>query len=46
MKTRLFFLLAGFALGATAADYDYPFRNPDLPVEERITDLIGRMTLD
>ncbi len=49
MKTRLFSLLAGLALGAiasSAADYDYPFRNPDLPVEERITDLIGRMTLD
>ena len=23
-----------------------PFQNPDLPVEERITDLIGRMTLE
>ena len=35
--------LAGLVLAAavSAADYDYPFRNPDLPVEERITDLIG-----
>jgi beta-glucosidase len=24
----------------------YPFQNPDLPMEERISDLIGRMTLD
>lgn len=48
MKTRLFIPLAGLALwiAAPAADYDYPFRNPDLPVEERITDLIGRLTLD
>lgn len=48
MKTRLFLPLAGLALGivAPAAGYDYPFRNPDLPVEERITDLIGRMTLE
>jgi beta-glucosidase len=48
MNSRLLSLLAGFALclGATATEYDYPFRNPDLPVEERITDLIGRMTLD
>ncbi len=49
MKPRLFPLLAGLALGAVAsaaADYDYPFRNPDLPAEQRITDLIGRMTLE
>jgi beta-glucosidase len=24
----------------------FPFQNPDLPMEERITDLVGRMTLD
>jgi beta-glucosidase len=24
---------------------EYPFQNPDLPVEERIKDLVGRMTL-
>jgi beta-glucosidase len=24
----------------------YPFQNPDLPEEERVTDLIGRMTLE
>lgn len=48
MKTRLFPLLAGLALGvvASAAGYDHPFRDPDLPVEERLTDLVGRMTLD
>ncbi|HSG63356.1 MAG TPA: beta-glucosidase, partial [Gammaproteobacteria bacterium] len=26
--------------------YDYPFRDPSVPKEERITDLISRMTLD
>jgi beta-glucosidase len=48
MKTRPLLLLAALALAsvAAAAEYDYPFRNPDLPLEERITDLIGRMTLD
>jgi beta-glucosidase len=28
------------------APSDLPFRNPDLPVEKRIDDLIGRLTLD
>jgi beta-glucosidase len=46
MKLPLLSLLAGLAVGASAADYDFPFRDPDRPVEERITDLIGRMTLD
>ncbi len=31
---------------ATAAETDYPFRDPDLPTEARIDDLIGRLTLD
>jgi beta-glucosidase len=26
--------------------YQYPFQNPDLPTEQRITDLLSRMTLD
>ena len=26
--------------------FQYPFQNPDLPEEERVTDLIGRMTLE
>ena len=33
-------------LAGSATTYDFPFRDPDRPVEERITDLIGRMTLD
>jgi len=33
--------------GARAqAPADLPFRNPDLPLEERIDDLVGRLTLD
>src|SRR5215510_13090536 len=35
------------ALSAAATNqaFDFPFRNPDLPAEERITDPIGRMTV-
>jgi len=29
-----------------AMKYDHPFRDPSVPTEERITDLIGLMTLD
>lgn len=29
-----------------ARHYKYPFQNPDLPVEERIDDLLSRMTLE
>jgi len=48
MKTRLLPLLASLLVGtaAVASGYDFPFRDPDRPIEERITDLIGRMTLD
>jgi beta-glucosidase len=31
---------------AAAGPPDYPFQDPDLPEETRLTDLIGRMTLD
>ena len=31
---------------AWAQQPDYPFRNPDLPLEIRINDLIARLTLD
>ena len=48
MKSRLALLLVCLAARTPAADtvYDFPFRDPDRPVEERLTDLIGRMTLD
>lgn len=40
-------LIAG--LGATVpaqAEQTYPFRDPKLPVEQRVDDLLGRLTLD
>lgn len=30
----------------TAQAAEFPYRNPDLPVEQRVADLLGRMTLD
>jgi beta-glucosidase len=29
-----------------AEKYDFPFRNPDLPLETRLDDLLGRLTLE
>jgi beta-glucosidase len=37
-------LIAAQALGQTATQY--PFENPSLPAEQRITDLLSRMTID
>jgi beta-glucosidase len=41
-------LLAGplAAVPARAADPAYPFRDPALPVAQRVDDLLGRLTLD
>ncbi|MEW9546935.1 glycoside hydrolase family 3 C-terminal domain-containing protein [Nonomuraea sp. NPDC050783] len=46
-------LLAALALTASLlaappaqAAADYPFQNPRLPVEQRVSDLLGRLTLD
>jgi len=39
----VFVCLLGAVVALRAAQY--PFQNPELPTEERITDLIGRMTL-
>ncbi len=40
-------LALALPFGARAqAPADLPFRNPDLPVEKRIDDLVGRLTLD
>lgn len=30
----------------TSSSADFPYRNPNLPVEERVADLLGRMTLE
>lgn len=32
--------------GTKAQTYDFPFRNPDLPIEERVSDVISRLTLE
>jgi beta-glucosidase len=54
-EPRLRLAAVALALGAALAaprgapaqvPADLPFRNPDLPVEQRIDDLIGRLTLD
>ncbi len=40
-------LAVALPLGVRAqAPADFPFRNPDLPIEKRIDDLVGRLTLD
>src|ERR1700722_12576738 len=40
-------LITLIALAPTAwAQNDYPFRDPKLPTEQRITDLLSRLTLD
>jgi beta-glucosidase len=43
----IFLLVAGCAVSSRAQQkYQYPFQNPDQPTEQRITDLLSRMTLD
>lgn len=45
MKTLITSLLViGLLTACQTKTADYPFRNPDLPVEERIEDLLGRLT--
>ncbi len=51
MKTKtLFFLLPVFVswlfVPACRTDYKYPFLDPDLPLEKRVDDLVGRMTME
>lgn len=49
MKTisvlSLFFILL-FLSGCGKKTYDYPFQDPNLPVQERVEDLVSRMTLE
>ena len=46
-KLMLFPVLVLFAIASHAQQaYQYPFQNPNLPTEQRITDLLSRMTLD
>jgi beta-glucosidase len=51
MKKNLFsrLLFCALCLSLVACEktaYDYPFQNPDLPVEQRAADLVSRLTLD
>ncbi len=51
MKTRSHVLLVlGFLLPFVAprvgAQYQYPFQNPNMPLEERVNDIVSLMTLD
>lgn len=47
MKTILIGLLAVFMSGAAVAQNAPPaYKNPNLPVDERVQDLLGRMTLE
>ncbi len=40
-------LLAALVCGsAWSQTYEYPFRNPDLPLEERVQDVISRLTIE
>lgn len=47
MKKKLFLLTCTFVLTISAhiRAQEYPFRNPDLPIETRINDLLSRLTL-
>ena len=47
MKLSKILICALLPLGGLIAQTnDYPFRNPDLPLEERIEDLLSRLTLE
>jgi len=46
MRLPLLTALLIFSASMLNADYQYPFQNPELPKEERIDDLIGRLTLE
>jgi beta-glucosidase len=49
MKNRLLVslgLIALLAAQAALAQATYPFHDPKLPVEDRVTDLLGRLTVD
>ena len=46
-KLKSIVLLAALSLnGLVAQTYDYPFRNPDLPLDVRVQDIISRLTLE
>ena len=46
MKSFLFVTVLVALMSCTEKQDEYPFRNPNLPVEERIDDLLARLTLE
>lgn len=46
MKNIIAFCLLCVGLQGQAKEEVPPYKNPDLPVEERVNDLLGRMTLE
>ncbi|MGC1718115.1 MAG: hypothetical protein WA746_03945 [Isosphaeraceae bacterium] len=45
LSLALGFLLP-FANGRVSAQYQYPFQNPDQPLEERVNNVVSLMTMD
>ena len=46
VKTIIFLTCVTLLSNVNAQSYQYPFQNPDLPLEERLNDIISRLTLD
>ncbi len=46
LKTALFALICCFAAASVSSQEAPPYRNPGLPIEHRIADLLSRMTLE
>src|SRR6187551_3357141 len=47
LKLTLFVCLSlAFSTCNTKQEYKFPFLDPDLSIDERVNDLVGRMTLD
>jgi len=51
-KLSLYFVVLAVIMAAAGFQYtndpkyEYPFQNPDLPVEERVNDIVSRLTLE
>ena len=49
MKNRFFYLVIVYVVCARVSNgqqYQYPFQNPNVPVEERVTNILSLMTVD
>ena len=46
MKILLFFIAVLLVTPVLAQKYQYPFQDPSKPLEERVDDLIGRLTIE